>query len=220
MEAKRAYINAMLDMYVADLKKSGRPRRGLSEKEERATARLIKAGDTEARNKLVMANLGPVLSQAERYISHSGPSVDIMDLVQEGNIGVIIAAGRHKPRKGRFYAYLGNWIHQRLFLFFRLKRTRPFAFAQLGEDIADRKPPRLMERVLDIEDSRRKVQRLFKRMRPLEREMIKMRFGFLDGEMHSFEEVGKRFGKTESQCKGMIFGCFHRLESLRPLLFS
>ncbi len=83
---------------------------GLSRAEEREVAALIAAGDQAARNRLVLANLGLVITIARKYQGH-GLALD--DLVGEGNLGLIRAAQDFDPDFGtRFCSYAGYWIRQ------------------------------------------------------------------------------------------------------------
>lgn len=82
----------------------------LSHKEEIALAKRIEAGDEKARNTLVEANMGLVISVAKRY---AGLNVPICDLIQEGNIGLIDAARKYDYRRNtRFGTYAVWWIRQ------------------------------------------------------------------------------------------------------------
>ena len=65
---------------------------------------------TEARRSLIEANLRLVLNEAKRY---TGFGVDFMDLVQEGNLGLMHAVEKFDYRKGyKFSTYAIGWIHQ------------------------------------------------------------------------------------------------------------
>jgi DNA-directed RNA polymerase sigma subunit (sigma70/sigma32) len=59
---------------------------GLSSEEERRLAFLIASGDREARNRLVQANLGLVVTTARQFLCRGWP---LEDLVREGNLGLI-----------------------------------------------------------------------------------------------------------------------------------
>lgn len=83
----------------------------LSWDEEKALGERIMAGDKSAKNELVEHNLRLVISVARKYIGHAG--MTFMDLVQEGNIGLIKAADKFDPSKGyKFSTYATWWIRQ------------------------------------------------------------------------------------------------------------
>jgi RNA polymerase primary sigma factor len=84
----------------------------LTSKEEKELARRIEAGDESARQKLIQANLRLVVSIAKRYVNRS-PHLSILDLVQEGNIGLSRAVDKFDYRKGfKFSTYATWWIRQ------------------------------------------------------------------------------------------------------------
>jgi RNA polymerase primary sigma factor len=82
----------------------------VSAEEEAELAKLIKKGDQQALEKLTKANLRFVVSVAKQY-QHQGMSLS--DLINEGNMGLIRAAGRFDETKGfRFISYAVWWIRQ------------------------------------------------------------------------------------------------------------
>lgn len=84
-----------------DTSHDNKPR--LTDEEERMLGERISQGDQQALDKLVTANLGFVVSVARQY-QDRGLSLD--DLVSEGNLALMLAAGKWKPEKGvRFVQY-------------------------------------------------------------------------------------------------------------------
>lgn len=82
----------------------------LSREEETDLARKAIAGDEEARKKLILSNLKLVIAIAKSYSSYGVP---FLDLVEEGNLGLIKAVSRFDPDKGfRFSTYSSWWIKQ------------------------------------------------------------------------------------------------------------
>ena len=86
----------------------------LTAEEERETAGLAKEGDMEAKKRLIRANLKLVVGIAKKTIHMSG--LPMIDLIQEGNLGLMIAAEKFNYKLGyKFATYAGWWIKQAMF---------------------------------------------------------------------------------------------------------
>ncbi len=82
----------------------------LTSKEEKELSRRARKGDQEARDKMIRANLRLVINIAKRYMYLGIP---LMDLIEEGNVGLMRAVEKFNPRKGfRFSTYAAWWIKQ------------------------------------------------------------------------------------------------------------
>src|SRR5256885_2148531 len=82
----------------------------LTREEEQALGRRIRAGDEQAKARLVEANLRLVVQVARRYANRGLP---LPDLIEEGNLGLLRAVEKYEPERGtRFSTYAVWWIRQ------------------------------------------------------------------------------------------------------------
>lgn len=95
-----------LSLYFKDVSKLSM----ITAEEEIKLAKKIQKGDINAENQLVKANLRFVISVAKQY---QNKGLDLVDLIQEGNCGLIESARRYDPTKGyKFISYAVWWIRQ------------------------------------------------------------------------------------------------------------
>ena len=98
-EATKAYLNNISKIPL------------LTAEEEQRLGALITQGDTDARNKMIESNLRLVVSIAKRYTTRA--KMPLLDLIQEGNIGLMRAVDKWDYSKGyRFSTYATWWIKQ------------------------------------------------------------------------------------------------------------
>jgi RNA polymerase nonessential primary-like sigma factor len=84
----------------------------LSADEEKTLARLAQAGDEPARQRMIESNLRLVVKISRRYLNRGLP---LLDLIEEGNLGLIHAVKKFDPERGfRFSTYATWWIRQNI----------------------------------------------------------------------------------------------------------
>ena len=105
-KTKNDNIENTIALYFEDAKKE----KLLTREEEIELTKRLKEGDMEARAKLIKSNLRFVINIAKQY-KNSGLLLE--DLIEEGNLGLIMAADRFEPDKGyHFISYAVYWIRQ------------------------------------------------------------------------------------------------------------
>jgi len=108
IEADDTIASDSVQMYLREIGKTPL----LTRDEEKELAKKIEKVDIEARNKLIQANLRLVVSIAKRYVGRSS-NLTLLDLIQEGNIGLARAVDKFDYRRGfKFSTYATWWIRQ------------------------------------------------------------------------------------------------------------
>jgi RNA polymerase primary sigma factor len=116
--------NTDVELYLKEISRY----RLLNPHEERELARRVRQGDQEARNEMVRANLRLVVSIAKNYVDRG---LSLLDLIEEGNIGLLKAVERFNPDAGcKFSTYASWWIKQtvRRALISKVKNVRVPAY--------------------------------------------------------------------------------------------
>lgn len=105
----------------------------LTGQEEQTLARRIQEqNDKVARQQMLRANLRLVVNMAKRYVPDNDPEM-LLDLIQEGNVGLLKAVDRFKPdRQTRFSTYAVYWIRQAILRALKNRRV-----VRLPENVVD-----------------------------------------------------------------------------------
>ena len=102
--------NESLDSVNEYFKHLGKITQELDRDEMTRLWKLAKKGDKDAKNKIMEMNLRLVIPTAKRF---QRPGMDLMDLIEEGNLGLLQAIDKFEPEKGyRFSTYAVYWIEQ------------------------------------------------------------------------------------------------------------
>jgi RNA polymerase primary sigma factor len=176
-----------------------------------------------ARKRLISANLRLVVSVAERYV---GRGISFLDLIQEGNIGLLKAVENFDDTKGyKFSTYATRWIRQAI--------GRAIA-DQAGIIRMSQEPVSLPLSADKREDStggdliedesvvgpteaapgelvREQIRSALDQLSPREREVLEMRFGLKDGQSHTLEEAALAFGVTRDRIRQIEAKALHKL---------
>ncbi len=226
-----------------------------------AVARRARAGDEDARKRVILANLRLVVHVARAYRNRGLP---MLDLIEEGNLGLIQAVDRFDPERGlRFSTYASIWIRQSILRsvaeqarsvripvqmfqqvnrYVRAERTlraalgrepspdevglelriTPLraqrlagllaglrsldegssmeAFEQLStEDLGQ--APDSVERLVDLQIEHEKIDRLLRSLSTREEQVLRIRYGFYDGEARTLAQTGEHFGISRERVR-------------------
>lgn len=141
----------------------------LTYEEELALLKAAKAGDTVARDRLVEANLRFVIKVAKRYSKATG--LPMLDLINEGNIGLLEAVNKFKvEKKVRFLTYAIWWITQKIKLYiatmlygFRVEPRVANIISKIKSQQhsmdTDRIPPEVMEKLFPVKEGQTQKER-------------------------------------------------------------
>lgn len=250
-------VNDPVRMYLKEIGKIPL----LNTEEELEIAKRLAEGDEEAHNIMVEANLRLVVSIAKRYV---GRGLPFLDLIQEGNLGLIKAVGKFDYTKGyKFSTYATWWIRQAISRAIadhartiripvhmvetinRVSRASHNLVQELGRDpssteIAQRLnlSPEKVEEIMRVaqepisletpvgeeddshlgdfiqdEDAsepadaasyamlREQLAGVLKTLTPREEKVLCLRYGLIDGKMHTLEEVGDEFKVTRERIR-------------------
>ena len=210
----------------------------LTPEEESDLARRKSEGDVEAGRKLVEANLRLVVSIAKRY---TGRGMSFLDLVQEGNLGLMKAVEKFDYAKGyRLSTYAQRSLSVKLGrepsmeevaeeVNMSGKRVAELIQASgdtvsLETPVGDEEGSNLGDFVADdanasTEDKaesfllREEIDSMLQGLNPREREVIILRFGLETGHPLTLEEVGKRFNVTRERIRQIETAALRKLRN-------
>jgi RNA polymerase sigma factor (sigma-70 family) len=199
----------LLDIYISDISRY----QPLSTQQELILALLARQGDAEARNQLIHAHLRMVVNIARHYLR---PGVEMLDLIQEGNIGLMEAVDKFDPTQGNRITTLAfYWINKHIQRFLDndpddlisldMEITTSREYLLLSDTIADQgtilgdQSIQHIDAVMEREEMQSKVREMLSRLPKREREVIRLLYGLDNYPVLSRKEIAQIIGVREEQ---------------------
>ncbi len=277
-DASRKNSGSILSQYLREIGQTAL----LTPDEEQHLAHLIQdKHDEAARQRMMRANLRLVVNIAKKYSPANDPDM-LMDLIQEGNLGLMRAVDRFKPeRNTRFSTYGVYWIKQAILRALKSRRivrlpenvvdrvlamqrtrqrlyqllgrtpTLPEIAQEMGASMAeanrldeasaeivsldrtvhggdDSEETQLQDLLEDIEapqpDQVARVEIVREVIRDAvdtlpsrEKKVVELRFGLLNGEPHTLEDIGLEFGISRERVRQLQNSALTRLRNRRQV---
>ena len=215
-------MNSILNIYLHDI---GRYR-PLTAEEEHNLALRARQGDMQARRQLIEANLLLVVNIAQQYIR---PDTQLMDLIQEGNLGLIKAVDMFDPAQGTRLGTLARfWVEKYILRFLRNEQEELVSLDMevvdsgetllLRETIEDRgsvmgdQGIKNIDTLIEQEELKQQVHEMLSTLPEREQEVLRLLYG-LDGypEM-SREEISKLMGVCPQYISRIRIAALKRLQ--------
>ena len=185
----------------------------ITQEQELTLALRARQGDTEARDQLIHALLRMVVNIARQY---QRPGVEMLDLIQEGNIGLITAVDKFDPTQGHRLTTLAfYWINKHIQ---RFLNNEPDDLVSLDMEIYDGSETLLLsdtiedratilggqtiphiDAVMENEELQSKVRDMLSRLSEREQEVLRLLYGLDNYPVLSRNEIAKIIGVREEQ---------------------
>ena len=200
----------ILQTYLRDICRYPQP---ITQEQELTLALRARQGNTEAREQLIHAHLRMVVNIARQY---QRPGVEMLDLIQEGNIGLITAVDKFDPTQGNRLTTLAfYWINKHIQRFLNnepddlvsldMEINDGAAILLLSDTIEDKgtilggQTIQHIDAVMEREEMQSKVREMLSRLPKREREVIRLLYGLDNYPVLSRNEIAKIIGVREEQ---------------------
>ena len=200
----------ILQTYLRDICRYPQP---ITQEQELTLALRARQGDTEAREQLIHAHLRMVVNIARQY---QRPGVEMLDLIQEGNIGLITAVDKFDPTQGNRLTTLAfYWINKHIQRFLNnelddlvsldIEINDGTAILLLSDTIEDKGTilgdPTIqnIETQLENQELQQLVHNLLATLSPREQEVLRLLYGIDNYPVLSRNEIAKIIGVREEQ---------------------
>ncbi|NJO81627.1 MAG: sigma-70 family RNA polymerase sigma factor [Blastochloris sp.] len=198
-----------LGLYLHSLNHAPR----LSREEEARLGARSRAGDTAAQAALVQSNLRLGVGMATRY---RDSSIELLDLIQQANVGLMEAAKRWHPERGKFSTYAVFCIRSQISLAFKLLTTRKQHLATASQDDLRQLHYAMLSDAESVEElASRKVTQAAVRaavthLRDRERAVITRHYG-LNGDPESLADIAREWGVSREYIRQVKQKALERL---------
>lgn len=189
---------------------------------------LYQGGDNKALEQLLEDNKGLIRKIAHKFYTENTASVDIDDLIQEGSIGLIMAAKKYNfelEKKAKFSTYAIYWVYHKINRFMKYRNTneetslnKPYGNDDEGTELVDTLPSEDYE-YCKVEDSVYYQQlheeiheAAHKNLTLQQRQVIFFRYGF-GCKSYTLKEVGDIFGLSLDRIRQIEVTSLKRLRS-------
>ena len=191
----------LLQTYLRDISRY----QPITQEQELTLAQRARQGDTEAREQLIHAHLLMVVNIARQY---QRPGVEMLDLIQEGNIGLIKAVDMFDPNKGNRLSTLAMfWVQKYILRFLRDEQEEIISLdteisesgetVLLSDTIEDKgtilgdQTIQHIDALMEREEMQRQVREMLSRLPKREREVIRLLYGVDLRRSYTISEVAK-----------------------------
>ena len=198
------------ETYLRDISRYPQP---ITQEQELTLALRARQGDTEAREQLIHAHLRMVVHIARQY---QRPGVEMLDLIQEGNIGLITAVDKFDPTQGHRLTTLAfYWINKHIQRFLNnepddlvsldMEINDGAAILLLSDTIEDKGTilgdPTIQNIETQMENQERQqlVHNMLATLSPREQEVLRLLYGIDNYPVLSRNEIAKIIGVREEQ---------------------
>ena len=198
------------ETYLRDISRYPQP---ITQEQELTLALRARQGDTEAREQLIHAHLRMVVNIARQY---QRPGVEMLDLIQEGNIGLITAVDKFDPTQGHRLTTLAfYWINKHIQRFLNnepddlvsldMEINDGAAILLLSDTIEDKGTilgdPTIqnIETQIENQELQQQVHNMLATLSPREQEVLRLLYGIDNYPVLSRNEIAKIIGVREEQ---------------------
>ena len=177
----------------------------ITQEQELTLAQRARQGDSDARNQLIHTNLRMVVNIARQYLR---PGVEMLDLIQEGNIGLITAVDKFDPTQGNRLTTLAfYWINKQIQRYLNnepdnlvsldMEINDGAAILLLSDTIADQgtilgdQTIQHIDTVMENQEVQQLVHNLLATLSPREQEVLRLLYGLNLRRSYTVSEVAK-----------------------------